>query len=220
MALLFFFGGLFAFLFPVNKGVAFVALAILVIIGLLYVFMTVLLVVWSDCPYKTPLSNGRRVKYDNLIHGLLEDPQVMLGSSIEHLMLSCESGLLEPNIKSRRQISCLKAIWCLGMAAEKNDKPVPPLLFLQDSRFLPPPTSVTAQYLPSITALTGWNTLCSLHGHVEKPAVSLRESELALNNEGRLPNMEQYRLDLEEFLINAAIATGMILFQSRSPGWI
>ncbi|KAJ7471796.1 hypothetical protein FB451DRAFT_307964 [Mycena latifolia] len=292
MALLFFFAGLFAFLIPVNKAVAYVALAILIVIVLLYAFMTVLPVFWFDCPYKTPLSNifwsihrrislsilhhfpsygekyrtaidtphphlhpnmvdamiqtatvrdlanrreardklalawtmksladddelepfvegipnaifgpqGRRYKYDDLIHGLLEDPQVMLGSRIEHLMLSCESGLLEPNAKSRREISCLKAIWCLGMTAEKNDKPVQPLLFLQDSRFLPPPTSVTAQYLPSITALTGWNTLCSLHGHVEKLAVSLRAGELALNNEGRLPNMEQYRLDLEEFL--------------------
>ncbi|KAJ7445922.1 hypothetical protein FB451DRAFT_1292507 [Mycena latifolia] len=291
MALLFFFGGLFAFLFPVNKSVAFVALAILIIIGLLYVFMTVLPVVWFDCPYKTPLSNvlwsilghtslfihrhfpssevkhqtavdthphlhpkmadamiqkatvrddaghreardkralawtvksladdvelepfiegipnaiwgpqGRRIKYDSLVRGLLDDPQVLLGSRIQHhLMLSCEKGLLDFKVRNRRQISCLKALWCLGMMAGKNNEPVQPLSFLQGPRFLPLPTPEAAHYLPSVAALADWNTLCSLHGHVKKLAASLRAGEIALN-EGRLPNMEQYRRDLEEFL--------------------
>ncbi|KAF8170707.1 hypothetical protein K438DRAFT_208288 [Mycena galopus ATCC 62051] len=99
---------------------------------------------------------GRRRKYDNLIRGLLSDPEVLLGSRIEHLMLSCESGLLEPMVKTRREISCLKAIWCLGMMSEKGidrdpfqdpdplqpppPDPVQPLNFLQGLRFLPPKT--------------------------------------------------------------------------------
>jgi hypothetical protein len=57
MSLLFFFGGLVAFLFPVDKPVAYVAAALLVIIFLLYACMTVLPLVQYDCPYKTPLSN-------------------------------------------------------------------------------------------------------------------------------------------------------------------
>ncbi|KAJ7645836.1 hypothetical protein B0H17DRAFT_448595 [Mycena rosella] len=156
-------------------------------------------------PFVTGIPNsiwgpqGRRRKYDNLIRGLLEDPQVLLGSRIEHLMLSCESGLLEPNVKSRRQISCLKAIWCLGMMAEKNSWPVQPLFFLQGSRFLPPPTPNTAQYLPSISALAEWNTLCSLHGHVETLSAALRDGEITLAD-GGLPDMAQYRRSLEEFL--------------------
>ncbi|KAJ7076003.1 hypothetical protein B0H15DRAFT_607678 [Mycena belliarum] len=278
MSLLLFFGGLLAFLLPVSVPVAIVAGVLLGCIVLLYGLMTLLPIVWLDCPYKTPLSNvlwsvlrwillytathensphlhanmvdamvekatvrdaagqreardkralawtmksladddelepfvegipnaiwgpgGRRIKYDDLIRGLLEDPLVLLGSRIEHLMLSCESGLLEPNAQARRQISCLKAIWCLGMTAEKNDNPTQPLFFLQGSRFLPPSTPITEQYLPSISALTDWNTLCSLHGHVEKLAASLRIGEIIMN-EGGLPSMAQYVRDLQEFL--------------------
>ncbi|KAJ6589108.1 hypothetical protein B0H19DRAFT_923392, partial [Mycena capillaripes] len=57
LSLLFFFGGLVAFLFPANHAVAYVVAGLLVIIVLLYVFMTVLPLVLFDCPYKTPLSN-------------------------------------------------------------------------------------------------------------------------------------------------------------------
>ncbi|KAJ7119463.1 hypothetical protein C8R44DRAFT_788116 [Mycena epipterygia] len=283
MSLLFFFGGLVAFLYPINKTVAGVAAGILGIVMLLYASMTALPLVRFDCPYKTPLSTvlwsvyryfsllflrrfpsyklnhddsphlhsmisamvetatvrsdhreerdklalawtmksladddelepfvegipnaiwgpqGRRGKYDNLIRGLLNDPDVLLGSRIEHLMLSCESGLLEPNAKTRRQISCLKAIWCFGMMAEKNSMPVQPLFFLQGSRFLPPKTSITAPYLASIAALADWNTLCSLHGHVEKLTASVRAGEAALA-EGRLPDIQQLRVGLLNFL--------------------
>ncbi|KAJ6602528.1 hypothetical protein DFH09DRAFT_1125041 [Mycena vulgaris] len=273
MSLLFFFGGLVAFLWPVNKTVAYVAAALLGTILLLYGFMTVLPLMQFDCPYKTPLSNvfwsirrylsllilrrfpaqaidsphlhsmvdamietatsvtkralawtmksladddelepfvegipnsiwgpqGRRRKYDNLIRGLLEDKQVLLGLRIEHLMLSCETGLLELNAKTRRQISCLNAVWCLGMMAEKDNRPVQPLFFLQGSRFLPPATSVTAQYLPSISALAEWNTLCSLHGHVATLATSLHADGVALAA-GGLPDIARRRLELQDFM--------------------
>ncbi|KAJ7119462.1 hypothetical protein C8R44DRAFT_788110 [Mycena epipterygia] len=252
MSLLFFFGGLVAFLDPIDNRVAGVAAGLLGIVILLYASMTALPLVRFDCPYKTPLSTvlwnvyryfsllflrptvrsdhreerdklalawtmksladddelepfvegipnaiwgpqGRRVKYDNLIRGLLNDPEVLLGSRIEHLMLSCESGLLESNVKTRRQLSCLKAIWCFGMMAEKNGMPVQPLFFLQGSRFLPPKTSITAPYLASIAALADWNNLCSLHGHVEKLTASV--PALA---EG--PDLKQFRLGLLDFL--------------------
>ncbi|KAJ7652224.1 hypothetical protein B0H17DRAFT_409343 [Mycena rosella] len=80
------------------------------------------------------------------------------------------------------------------------DPRIQPLSFLQGSRCLPPTTPDTAPYLSSISALVDWNTLCSLRGHLEKFAVSLRAGQAAVH-EGRVPDMEQYRLDLMEFLI-------------------
>ncbi|KAJ7216966.1 hypothetical protein B0H12DRAFT_1078841 [Mycena haematopus] len=292
LSLLFFFGGLIAFLAPVNTTVAGVAAVPLAVIVLLYGCMTVLPLVDFDCPYRTPLSNilwdvrryflrrlisyqmrhetkadglhllsmdqamikeatlrsdareerdkralawtmksladdeelepfvegipdmisgpdGRRRKYDNLIRGLLRDPQVLLGSRIQHLLLSCESGLLEPAVQARREMSCLKALWYLGMMGEKGKDrdpfkpsdlmdppppdPVQPLNFLQGLRSLPPKTPAMVQYLPSIVALANWNNMCSMYGHVKRITVSLQSGEA----EGRLP---EFRLELEEFL--------------------
>ncbi|KAJ7652223.1 hypothetical protein B0H17DRAFT_958084 [Mycena rosella] len=56
MSLLFFFGGLFAFLWPVNHAVAAVAAVILAILIFIYALMTVLPLLQFDCPYQTPLS--------------------------------------------------------------------------------------------------------------------------------------------------------------------
>ncbi|KAJ6482149.1 hypothetical protein C8R47DRAFT_951600, partial [Mycena vitilis] len=57
LSLLFFFGGLIAFLIPVNKTVAYVAAVVLASIIILYGSMTVLPLIEFDCPYRTPLSN-------------------------------------------------------------------------------------------------------------------------------------------------------------------
>ncbi|KAF7361266.1 hypothetical protein MSAN_01158900 [Mycena sanguinolenta] len=300
LSLLFFFGGLVAFLIDVNKIVAYVAVALLIIIVVLYSTMTVLPLIDLQCPYRTPASillwnvrryflrqlsphqpkkeaendsekkspylssmvsamiheatfrsipreerdtralawtmksladddelepfvegipsaiwgpQGRRRKYDNLIRGLLSNPEVLLGSRIEHLMVSCESGLLEPVVKSRREISCLKAIWCLGMMSEKGKDrdpsqnldplappppdPVQPLNFLRG--FLSPKSPSTARYLPSIAALADWNNLCSMYGHIRQITISLQSCEAVLT-EGRFPDLKNLRLQLEEFL--------------------
>ncbi|KAJ7280373.1 hypothetical protein C8J57DRAFT_1302447 [Mycena rebaudengoi] len=289
LSLLFFFAGLVSFLRPVNKTVMIVAATLLAVVVVLYGCMTILPLLWFDCPYKTPLSvvlwnvrrisalfvlrrfpashiigrettttsphlrsmvgamvetatvrsdtrevrdkralawtmksladddelepfvegipnaiwgpQGRRRKYDDLIRGLLSDPLVLLGSRIEHLLLGCESGLLEPSVKIRRQTSCLKAIWCLGMMAEKNFKSIQPLFFLRKSfRFLPPKTPTTAQYLPSIAALVQWSNFCSLQGHVEELALYLRDAEAA-SLQDKFPDMQPCYTGLEEFLV-------------------
>ncbi|KAJ6510456.1 hypothetical protein C8R45DRAFT_891881, partial [Mycena sanguinolenta] len=57
LSLLFFFGGLVAFLVPVNMIVAYVAVVLLVIIVVLYMMMTVLPLIVLSCPYFTPLSH-------------------------------------------------------------------------------------------------------------------------------------------------------------------
>ncbi|KAJ7334725.1 hypothetical protein DFH08DRAFT_707046, partial [Mycena albidolilacea] len=56
-SLLFFFGGLVAFLVDVNRAVAYVAAGLLAVIFILYGYVTVLPLIQFDCPYKTPLSN-------------------------------------------------------------------------------------------------------------------------------------------------------------------
>nr|GAT52744.1 predicted protein [Mycena chlorophos] len=204
LSLLFFFGGLVAFLQPYSHLVAGVVAALLLIIVAAYLAMTLLPLFLFDCPYKTPLSNllwgarvylfrildkdpdspqahsmvdamiekatvrsdsreerdkralawtmksladddelepfvegipnaiwgpttqsgapGRRKKYDNLMLGLLKDEHVQLGTRIEHLLDSCNSGLLEPLVQSRREVVCLKAIWGLGMTAEMGER--------------------------------------------------------------------------------------------------
>jgi hypothetical protein len=57
LSLLFFFGGLVAFLVDVNRAVAYVAAGLLAVIFILYGYVTVLPLIQFDCPYKTPLSN-------------------------------------------------------------------------------------------------------------------------------------------------------------------
>ncbi|KAF7314502.1 hypothetical protein MKEN_00923200 [Mycena kentingensis (nom. inval.)] len=57
-SLLLFFAGLFAFLYPINPGIAAVSAAILGIVAGVYAALTVLPLVQLDCPYRTPLSNS------------------------------------------------------------------------------------------------------------------------------------------------------------------
>ena len=51
-----FFAGLVLFLFPINVVVAGITLALVCIVGLLYIVLTFLSIYSEDCPYETPLS--------------------------------------------------------------------------------------------------------------------------------------------------------------------
>ncbi|KAF7314474.1 hypothetical protein MKEN_00920400 [Mycena kentingensis (nom. inval.)] len=57
-SLLLFFAGLFAFLYPINPGIAAVSAAILAVVAGVYAALTVLPLVQLDCPYRTPLSSA------------------------------------------------------------------------------------------------------------------------------------------------------------------
>ncbi|KAJ7056164.1 hypothetical protein C8F01DRAFT_964703, partial [Mycena amicta] len=57
-ALLLFFGGLVAFLLPINHVVAGVAAGVLLVLLCVYMTLTVLPIWNLDCPYRTPLTNG------------------------------------------------------------------------------------------------------------------------------------------------------------------
>ncbi|KAJ7278775.1 hypothetical protein C8J57DRAFT_1027101, partial [Mycena rebaudengoi] len=66
--------------------------------------------------------NGRRRVYDHYILTLANDPDVHLVTRIEDLLRSCESGLLTAEIKERRQITCLKALWAIAGLAEPSER--------------------------------------------------------------------------------------------------
>ncbi|KAJ7637986.1 hypothetical protein DFH06DRAFT_1335634 [Mycena polygramma] len=55
-SLLFFFGGLVAFLIPVNIAMTVIVSSVLAIIGAAYSALTLLPLLYLDCPYQTPLS--------------------------------------------------------------------------------------------------------------------------------------------------------------------
>ncbi|KAJ7665629.1 hypothetical protein B0H14DRAFT_2425022, partial [Mycena olivaceomarginata] len=56
MSLLLFFAGLVAFLLPINLAVTIVATALLGLISATYIYLTILPMISSDAPYRTPLS--------------------------------------------------------------------------------------------------------------------------------------------------------------------
>ncbi|KAJ7167004.1 hypothetical protein C8R46DRAFT_951640 [Mycena filopes] len=57
-SLIIFFAGLVAFLAPVNYGMMILSAAMLALVLLVYAVLTVLPLVFFDCPYRTPLSGG------------------------------------------------------------------------------------------------------------------------------------------------------------------
>ncbi|KAJ6565806.1 hypothetical protein DFH09DRAFT_984122 [Mycena vulgaris] len=214
MSLILFFAGLVAFLYPVNIAITAVAAVILLVICSVYSYLTVLPILHSDCPYRTPLSafrrqlclqiaslrrsprqsqaadeeaahitpyftpreiptlvedmihdaryapnraardcgaliwtmqsltdddelepfvealphvlwgtTGRRRAYDTQIGALLVHPEARLVPRIEGLLRSCESGLLPPEPRHRRQVSCFKAIWAIAHLDVESAEP-------------------------------------------------------------------------------------------------
>lgn len=98
VAVFLFFAGLVQFLFTVNKILAHMALAVVVICGFLYLFVTILPTLYRNSPYRTPLSSifwrvmqtfrvlkytdsqgGRKILHGDLTHGqetlAMESPQ-------------------------------------------------------------------------------------------------------------------------------------------------
>ncbi|KAJ7488173.1 hypothetical protein FB451DRAFT_1529290, partial [Mycena latifolia] len=196
-SLLLFFAGLVAFLQPVNTLLMTIVALLLGAISATYICLTVLPILFSDSPYRTPLSSvvwacflrlrtafrqgvlldaestisphgsatapeklptmieamtrdavrkshkrderdaralawtvesltdneelelfvkalpelilGRQA-YNGIINALIENREIQLVSRIEGLLRSCDSGLLRPELATRRQISCIKAL--------------------------------------------------------------------------------------------------------------
>ncbi|KAJ7618275.1 hypothetical protein DFH06DRAFT_1342551 [Mycena polygramma] len=234
-SLFLFFLGLVAFLLPVNIALTIIATIILGIVTVVYILLTVLPLVYHDCPYRTPLSGGfwrlrrrvqtafnrwysqqlvsqlhdetmaeevfrkaiepssrrstrdtqalvwtvksladdnelepfigaipdvlwvsdlitravhagditnvfiaadlitgavdkRRFIYDEQIRRLMVDPKVQLLRRMEAFEDSCFSGLLNEEVRIRRQICIYKAIWALGCLSAPGQPAFPPLV--------------------------------------------------------------------------------------------
>ncbi|KAF5369499.1 hypothetical protein D9758_002513 [Tetrapyrgos nigripes] len=70
ISLFLFFGGLVAFLFPVNRIITYIMIGILVVFLIIYTTLTVIPLVWLDAPYCTPLS-GALWQFGNAFGGFL-----------------------------------------------------------------------------------------------------------------------------------------------------
>ncbi|KAF7368589.1 hypothetical protein MVEN_00182700 [Mycena venus] len=57
LSLLFFFGGLVAFLLPINRVLMIVVAALLCLISATYIYLTLLPIISSDSPYRTPMTS-------------------------------------------------------------------------------------------------------------------------------------------------------------------
>ncbi|KAJ6550274.1 hypothetical protein B0H19DRAFT_1265116 [Mycena capillaripes] len=57
-SLIFFFMGLIAFLIPVNKTLMILSAFLLTLMAVVYIILTILPLLYFDCPYRTPLSGG------------------------------------------------------------------------------------------------------------------------------------------------------------------
>ncbi|KAJ7278795.1 hypothetical protein C8J57DRAFT_1502637 [Mycena rebaudengoi] len=195
-SLLLFLAGLVAFLLPVNRIIMGVAAGLLALLILVYCTLTILPILYLDCPYRTPLSsacwrllstlrqtlglaatdrtptvveamvkaatgisdertnrdhraliwtvksladdtelepfiesipdvlwgsNGRRGLYDHHIDKLIHDPDTLLLSRIGRLLLGADSGLLPLEARTRREITCFKALWAIAPSSTHLD---------------------------------------------------------------------------------------------------
>ncbi|KAJ7271188.1 hypothetical protein C8J57DRAFT_1603659 [Mycena rebaudengoi] len=77
--------------------------------------------------------NGRRGLYDDHIITLINNPDTHLMARIKRLLQSAERGLLLPEAKTRRQTTCLKALWMIAPCLTHLEPDVPSLPFYGDS---------------------------------------------------------------------------------------
>ncbi|KAJ7467692.1 hypothetical protein FB451DRAFT_395660 [Mycena latifolia] len=263
VSLFLFFAGLVAFLFPVNLVVMGVAAVLLGFISATYLYLTVLPIISSDSPYRTPLSNvgwgifqrlsavmrwrrrhlpdeestiadgqstgagnsmptmievmnreavvasssrderdaraivwtvksltdntelepfvdalpalirgpnGRRRGYDRMINMLLDDRHIQLVPRIEGLLRSCDTGLLTPELETRRRISCLKALWSIAYFVA-SDASAPKIVPAFDATIVLSQIRHSHPQVRSIStsayAVIAWIQFCSLSSDVQ-----------------------------------------------------
>jgi hypothetical protein len=252
-ALVFFFAGLVAFLAPINRQIMILSAALLGIIIACYFVITVLPLMYLDCPYHTPLSSalwrffallrmswslvrcrfvdgkcaasrfhtmvaaisrravesseertnrdrraliwtlksladdneleplvesipellwgpdGRRYLHDDSVMQLATNSDVHLSARIEDLLLSCDTGLLSNEAMIRRQILCLKALWCIASLTDHagSRRPANDMFDLSVTSRVPFSEQLGVNhYAVSTRAMTRWNIFCSIQTQV------------------------------------------------------
>ncbi|KAJ6611905.1 hypothetical protein B0H10DRAFT_338291 [Mycena sp. CBHHK59/15] len=124
---------------------------------------------------------GRRHTYDNLLRSLVNDPDVCLRKRTERLLRSCQSGILSPEAKWRREITCFKSLCTIGSLSSDRIPSIESDVFLPymspDVHKLCPnithlPPDIT-HYLVSAWTLTRWSMLCGINSRLAQLQTSL-----------------------------------------------
>ncbi|KAK7013967.1 hypothetical protein R3P38DRAFT_2639017 [Favolaschia claudopus] len=72
-------------------------------------------------------TRGRRKAYDQHLKVLLRNPQVRLLSRLQNFLRGCDSDLLPQEIKNRRRITALKALWAIATLPHDSGVSLEPL---------------------------------------------------------------------------------------------
>ncbi|KAF7291918.1 hypothetical protein MIND_01217200 [Mycena indigotica] len=119
-ALLFFFCGLVVFLLPVNKIIAALVAGILVIVLSFYTFLTILPMLQSDSPYRTPFSNS--------IWGFLGFCHLWFWRLLRHPQSRAQTTLVDNMIKhavtpsaDRHERDVAALLWTVGSLSDDNE---------------------------------------------------------------------------------------------------
>ncbi|KAJ7640183.1 hypothetical protein B0H17DRAFT_1216669 [Mycena rosella] len=108
---------------------------------------------------------GRRT-YEGIINTLLETPAIRLVCRIESLLRSCDSGLLAPEVETRRRISCIKAFWSIAdfVVSQASTRQFFPLF---DHHILEcHDSSTVTRHSISAYAVIRWCDFCAVSGVV------------------------------------------------------
>jgi hypothetical protein len=170
--------------------------------------------------------NGRRLVYDNYILALANDAEVHLVTRIENLLRSCESGLLKAEIKERRQITCLKALWAIASLADPTERTqflfdLSAVYRLAASEPLSPEVSgAVHQHALSVYALIQWHSSCAINSVLHEQGFQLDHIPNTIRQMiVRLSKREAVILDLPPLgEINFSPPTG--LWATMAQNWI
>ncbi|KAJ7034292.1 hypothetical protein C8F04DRAFT_1002093, partial [Mycena alexandri] len=138
------------------------------------------------------LHTRRRNAYEDHIHKLMRHPDLQLQSRIELFLFGSTSGLLSTDASTRRQITCLKALWAICSTQTVSHG----LDFYTHHLHYPPWPGNVSHYSVSTFALMEWSTFCFARVHLDKLVSSLTNCKTDLQT-GRTPNLEPVYLYLE-----------------------
>ncbi|KAJ7188992.1 hypothetical protein C8R46DRAFT_33439 [Mycena filopes] len=148
--------------------------------------------------------SGRRFKHDHLIWSLIDDPDVHLGGRLLELVEYSDSGLLSPSHQLRHKVSCLKALWAMGILSKRGTPLNLPVQVLQVKNWMTRSGTKSVSegispYLPATQASLNWSLLCafdSLWGLLKSEI----QTCLGTSPAGPTPSLEPIRKVLHQML--------------------
>ncbi|KAJ7278716.1 hypothetical protein C8J57DRAFT_1502577 [Mycena rebaudengoi] len=142
--------------------------------------------------------NGRRWIYDHYILSIANDPEACLVTRIEDLLRSGNSDLLSAELKERRQLTCLKALWAIASITDRTKR----TRFLFD--------------MSAVHRLTGSSVSDAVHYHALSVYTLIQwHSSCALNDTLRV-HEEDFQMDH----VPDAIDQMILLLADSNKRWI